>query len=67
MLVERGRAPRNGDIVIACVDAAWTMKYFFKDGMDIRLEPANNKYETIRPKSRLVVEGVVSSVIRKLV
>ena len=67
VLVERGRAPRNGDIVIACVDAAWTMKYFYRDGKGVRLEPANKKYETIRPKSRLVVEGVVSSVIRKLV
>jgi SOS-response transcriptional repressor LexA len=31
------------------------------------LEPANKKYETIRPKRGLSVEGVVSSVIRKLV
>lgn len=67
VLVERGRTPRNGDIVIACVDGAWTMKYFFKDGKGVRLEPANKKYETIRPQSRLAVEGVVSSVIRKLV
>jgi repressor LexA len=67
VLVERGRAPRNGDIVIACVDGAWTMKYFFKEGREIRLEPANKAYATIRPKSRLAVEGVVSSVIRKLV
>jgi repressor LexA len=67
VLVERGRAPRNGDIVIACVDGAWTMKYFFKEGRDVRLEPANKKYPTIRPRQRLSVEGVVSSVIRKLV
>lgn len=66
VLVERGRTPRNGDIVIACVDAAWTMKYFYKDAKGVRLEPANKKYETIRPKRRLEVEGVVSSVIRKL-
>ena len=67
VLVERGRTPRNGDVVIACVDGDWTLKYFFKNGRDVRLEPANKKYETIRPKSRLAVEGVVSSVIRKLV
>ena len=67
VLVERGRAPRNGDIVIACVDAEWTMKYFYKDGHGVRLEPANKKYETIRPRHKLAVEGVVSSVIRKLV
>ena len=67
VLVERGRTPRNGDIVIACVDGAWTMKYFFKKGNDVSLEPANKKYATIRPQHKLTVEGVVSSVIRKLV
>ena len=67
VLVERGRTPRNGDIVIACVDGAWTMKYFFKDAKGVRLEPANRKYATIRPRQKLAVEGVVGSVIRKLV
>ncbi|MEI7901541.1 MAG: S24 family peptidase [bacterium] len=67
VLVERGRAPRNGDIVIACVDGAWTMKFVYKEGRNVRLEPANKKYETIRPRHKLAVEGVVSSVIRKLV
>ncbi len=66
VLVERGRSPRNGDIVIACVDGAWTMKYFFKDGAGVRLEPANKAYAAIRPRRKLVVEGVVGSVIRKL-
>lgn len=65
VLVERGRAARNGDIVIACVDGAWTMKYFYRDGAGVRLEPANSRYTTIRPKRNLMVEGVVSSVIRK--
>ena len=67
VLVERGRAARNGNIVIACVDGAWTMKYFYKDARGIRLEAANKNYPTIHPKHKLEVEGVVSSVIRKLV
>jgi SOS regulatory protein LexA len=66
VLVERGRTPRNGDIVIACVDGAWTMKYFYKDAKGVRLEPANKKYAAIRPRQKLAVEGVVGSVIRKL-
>ena len=33
---------------------------------DVRLEPANKAYATIRPRRKLVVEGVVGSVIRKL-
>ncbi len=66
VLVERGREARNGDIVIACVDGAWTMKYFFKDGAGVRLEPANKKYAAIRPRQTLIVEGVISGVIRKM-
>jgi SOS regulatory protein LexA len=67
VLVERGRTPRNGDTVIACVDGEWTLKHFFKDRSGIRLEPANAHYSTIRPKRSLAIEGVVCSVIRKLV
>jgi repressor LexA len=68
VLVERGRTPRNGDTVIACVDGEWTMKHFFKEkGGTVRLEPANSNYTTIRPKRNLAIEGVVCSVIRKLV
>jgi repressor LexA len=67
VLVERGRTPRNGDTVIACVDGEWTLKHFYKDKSGIRLEPANSKYTTIRPKRTLAIEGVVCSVIRKLV
>ena len=68
VLLERGRTPRNGDTVIACVDGEWTMKHFFKEkGGAVRLEPANAKYQTIRPQRNLAIEGVVCSVIRKLI
>jgi repressor LexA len=66
VLVERGRAVRNGDIVIACVDGEWTLKYYYKNGRDVTLEPANKRYSTIRPLRTLSVEGVVCSVVRKL-
>jgi len=66
VLIERGRSAGNGDIVIACVDGEWTMKYYYKTGRDVRLEPANKNYATIRPKRSLTVEGVVCSVVRKL-
>jgi repressor LexA len=66
VLIERGRSAGNGDIVIACVDGEWTMKYYFKTGKDVRLEPANKNYSTIRPERSLTIEGVVCSVVRKL-
>jgi len=65
VLVERGAAPKNNDIVIAQVDGEWTMKYFLKDRNGVMLEPANKKYKTIRPQHSLEVAGVVRTVIRK--
>lgn len=65
VVVERGREPRNGDIVIAEVDGEWTIKYFRKEGRNIILEAANPKYKTIKPKSQLRLGGVVTAVIRK--
>jgi repressor LexA len=65
VIVEKGREPRNGDIVIAEVDGEWTIKYFRKEGRHTILEAANPKYKTIRPKSQLRIGGVVTAVIRK--
>jgi len=65
VLVERGKRPRNNDIVIADVDGEWTMKYFVKDSRGVRLEPANAKYATIRPRDTLKIAGVIRTVIRK--
>jgi repressor LexA len=65
VIVERGREPQNGDIVIAEVDGNWTMKYFIRKGKTIILEAANPKYPPIRPKSELRLGGVITVVIRK--
>ncbi|MDA0989995.1 MAG: transcriptional repressor LexA [Verrucomicrobia bacterium] len=65
VLVEKGKAPRNNDVVIAQVDGEWTMKFFVKKGKDISLEAANKKYKTIRPRDSLEIGGIVRTVIRK--
>lgn len=65
VLVERGRKPKSGDIVVAYVDGGWTLKYFEKAGRDVRLVPANKKYKVIVPTDELRVEGVVISAIRQ--
>lgn len=65
VLVEKGATPRNNDVVIAQVDGEWTMKFFIRDRRGVRLEPANAKYETIRPQDSLEIGGVVRTVIRK--
>ncbi|MBP9021203.1 MAG: repressor LexA [Syntrophobacterales bacterium] len=65
VIVEKGREPQSGDIILAQVDGEWTMKYFSKRGGRIILEAANEKYPPIRPKEELRVGGVITAVIRK--
>jgi repressor LexA len=65
VLVEKGGAPKNHDIIIAQVDGEWTLKYFGKDTTGVYLDPANPSYSRIRPKSSLTVGGIVRAVIRK--
>ena len=65
VVVEKGRAPKNGDIVIAEVDGEWTMKYYRKQGELIVLEAANPKYPAIKPQNELKLGGVVTAVVRK--
>jgi SOS regulatory protein LexA len=65
VIVEKGRKPKEGDVVIAEVDGEWTMKYYRKQGKQIILEAANPKYPLIRPKQELKLGGIVSAVVRK--
>ncbi|HUN54684.1 MAG TPA: LexA family transcriptional regulator [Smithella sp.] len=65
VIVERGREPKNGDIILAEVDGNWTMKYFRKKGKKITLEAANPKYPPISPREELRVAGVITAVVRK--
>ncbi|HYA13521.1 MAG TPA: transcriptional repressor LexA [Syntrophales bacterium] len=65
VIVEKGRDPKNGDIIVAEVDGEWTIKYFRKEGKNIILDAANPKYQPIRPKAELRLGGVVTAVIRK--
>ncbi|MGO9377771.1 MAG: transcriptional repressor LexA [Dissulfurispiraceae bacterium] len=65
VIIDRSLEPKNGDVVIAEVDGAWTMKYLDKQGTDVMLRPANQKYKPIKPTRELKIAGVVTSVIRK--
>jgi SOS regulatory protein LexA len=65
VIIEKGRTPKIGDVVIAEVDGDWTLKYFKKQSGKVYLEAANPKYPIIRPKTELRLGGVVTAVIRK--
>jgi len=72
VIINRGKQPKSGDIVIAEVDGKWTIKFFIRgsgdskrDGGRVVLKAANKKYPSIIPKEELRVAGVVTCVIRK--
>jgi repressor LexA len=65
VIVEKGREPKSGDIVIAEVDGDWTMKYFRKQDNKVVLESANTRYPPIIPQQELKIGGIVTASIRK--
>lgn len=67
VIIEQTNSPRNGDIVVALVDNAnATLKRFYNEKNNIRLQPAN---KTMKPmlfaKNRITIQGKVKGVIRK--
>jgi len=65
VLIQKGLTPKNEDIVVACVDGEWTLKYFEKHKGKITLRAANKQYPPIEPKQELVIAGVVIANVRK--
>lgn len=65
VLVERGSQARDGDIVVAEVDGAWTMKYLKHRNGKAFLLPANSRFSPIIPRDQLNITAVVKAVIRK--
>lgn len=65
VILERGREPKNGDIVVAEIDKEWTIKFYEKNGKAVALRPANRRYKTIFPQEEMRVAGVVTAVIRR--
>lgn len=65
VVVERRQTYKPGQIVIASIDGEYTMKYLRKTGERFYLEPANRAYKPMYPKEDLLIEAVVTAVIRK--
>lgn len=67
VIIEQTSSARNGDIVVALVDNEnATLKRFYNEKDQIRLQPANS---TMKPmnfsKSRITIQGKVKGVIRR--
>jgi repressor LexA len=65
VVVEKEKEAKNGDVVVACIDGEFTLKYFRKEKNSISLVAANKKYPAIQPKENLTIFGIVVSVVRK--
>lgn len=66
VLVERGRVPRRGDIVLALVDNEYTLKYLETEQGKPVLVPANKAFKKIYPNpNKLRIEAVLKAVVRK--
>ncbi len=64
VIVEPRNTPRNGQIVVALLpDGEATLKRYYRDGAQHRLEPANPRYQPI-VTAQLAVQGVVVGLVR---
>lgn len=66
VVVERGREPLKGDIVVARMADEYTLKYFNVERGKPVLIPANKKFRKIYPDpENFQVEAVASAVVRR--
>ncbi len=67
VLVEKKKTARDGDIVVALIDSAdATLKRFFREGENIRLQPSNAAMKPIIvPASSVQIQGRVIGVLRR--
>lgn len=65
VIVDIKSQPKNGDIVVALVDNSNTLKRFIKEGNNIYLKAENKSYKDIYPVNELIIQGVVSSLLRR--
>ncbi len=65
VIVERRETARNGERVVALLpNGETTLKTFYKEGGQIRLQPANPNFDPIIVKS-CTIQGVVIGVMRR--
>ncbi|WP_313534955.1 transcriptional repressor LexA [Sphingomonas sp.] len=66
-LIRRTETARDGEIVVALIDdAEATLKYFRKEGVMVRLDPANRDYTPQRYRSdQIRVQGRLAGLLRR--
>jgi repressor LexA len=67
VLVEKAKTAHNGDIVVALIESTdATLKRFYREGENVRLQPSNAAMKPlIVPAATVEVQGRVIGVLRK--
>ncbi|MEW6164599.1 MAG: LexA family transcriptional regulator [Pseudomonadota bacterium] len=65
VVVERTKAAKSGDIVVAIVDNEFTLKELGLEKGRFILKPCNPAYPVIRPQGELEIYGVVTGLVRR--
>ncbi len=69
IILRQQEEANNGDMVAVWLedDQETTLKYFYREGLNVRLQPANPAYEPIiKPAEVVRVQGKVIAIIRRL-
>jgi len=69
ILVQKQETARKGDIVVAIINGEATIKTYFPEGSQIRLQPENEDYEPIMVSKRsgdFRIAGKVIGLLRKM-
>lgn len=64
VLVNPGKEPREGEIVVALVDGENTVKRYVREHSRVILRAENPDYADIHPEGSLEVQGVVTGLVR---
>jgi SOS regulatory protein LexA len=65
VIVERGKEPRVGDIVVGVLDGEFTLKRLRRDKGKFYLHAENDLYPDLHALEELTIAGVVRGVIRR--
>ncbi len=65
VVVERGKEPRVGDIVVGILDGEFTLKRLIKEDGKFVLKAENSRYPRLYAREELQIAGVVRGTIRK--
>ncbi|MDX1383383.1 MAG: transcriptional repressor LexA [Thermoanaerobaculia bacterium] len=66
VVVQRRDTADSGEMVVALVDDDATLKRFFPEGDEIRLQPSNERMEPIRvPAGKVRIQGVAVGLMRR--